>query len=77
MVSRRKKKEEKEGFNLLSPGNVAKASALYWWLYSAYKGVQDLYSKKGKKKSKLIAILSIIFPILLLWIFYGPSKEKE
>jgi len=69
--------EEKEPEipNPLSPSKIAKFSAVYWLLYSAYKGVQELYSKKGKKRSKLWAILSIIFPLLLLWAFYIHKDE--
>jgi len=79
MAGKKRRKRRGGGLGPLSPGTVAKASAVYWWLYSAYKGVRDLYESKGgkKKRSKLVAILSIIFPLLLLWIFYGPSKERE
>ncbi len=74
-----RKRKRKKKVNPFMPGYVIKFSSAYWLLYSLYKGIQDLYSKKGKgkKSSKILAILSIIFPLLLLWAFYGPSKEED
>ncbi len=77
MVEGGSKEKGLRSFEREAVGKFAKYSAMFWMLYSAYNGLRQFYEGKGRKKSKWWALLSFIFPIIILIALNWPSGSEE